>query len=240
MDIKALIRQKNIKAVIFDCDGTLVDSELSHHQGWQYSLHDYHHPFSLEEYSVWVGKSVEAIAQYLASRLQKDNAKELIHKKREHRHLAQSSGATPIADTVMFLTLLAKEKEHLGIKLGLASASAKGEILNNLRSLHIEHLFDVIISGQNDLQDYHDPEGTNKPKPYIYLHTAKLLGISPSKCIVVEDSQPGVSAGVDAGCFTIAVPNAYTAGHDFSRAHLTLESFKGMDIGNFLEKIPAL
>ena len=92
--------------------------------------------------------------------------------------------------------------------MGLASASPKDEILLNLQQHQIEHLFDVIISGKDDLSEYNDPEGVNKPKPYIYLHAAKLLDISPQQCVVIEDSRSGVTAGVDAGCFVIAVPNS--------------------------------
>jgi beta-phosphoglucomutase-like phosphatase (HAD superfamily) len=97
--------------------------------------------------------------------------------------------------------------------------------------------FDLILSGHDDLKDYFDSEGTNKPKPYIYLHTAKLLGIAPSQCVVIEDSSSGVSAAVDAGCFTIAIPNAFTKQQDLSRVHLRIQSLDKMDIENFLQMV---
>ena len=82
--------------------------------------------------------------------------------------------------------------------------------------------------------DYSDPEGVNKPKPYIYLHAAKLLGVSPEGCVVIEDSPPGIAAGVSAGCFTIAVPNDCSRHQDLSEAHLCLESFSNMNYADLL------
>lgn len=69
--------------------------------------------------------------------------------------------------------------------------------------------FDVIVSVA-DLAEYTDLEGINKPKPYIYLQTAKLLGLHPEQCAAIEDSRTGISSAVNAGCISVAVRNAYT------------------------------
>ena len=142
-----------------------------------------------------------------------------------------------ISATVHFLKSLAAEKESLGIKIGVCSASGKEEILSHLRHLEIDHLLDLVLSGREDLEEYVDPEGVNKPKPYIYLHAMKKLGALPGETVVIEDSASGASAGVSAGCFTIAVPNAYTKHHDFSRTNWQLASFADMDIRQFLQTV---
>ena len=97
---------------------------------------------------------------------------------------------------------------------------------------------DYIVSGHEDLTEYHDPEGVNKPKPYIYLQAAKKLGVTPSECIAIEDSGPGIQSAADAGCYTVAIPTEYTAQHDFSHAHLLLNTLSGIDIETFFKKIP--
>ncbi|MBS0653230.1 MAG: HAD family phosphatase [Verrucomicrobia bacterium] len=227
------MRQTKVKAVIFDCDGVLVDSEHSHYLSWVHALQQHGHGLSLEEYHHYVGNAGLDTAKLLAEKTGIDCAEELLKSKRAHYQELQAQGIPPIQSTIDFVRLLAKEKEQRGIRLGVASAAKKKEVLLNLRHQEIEKIFDVVLSGQDDLNEYLDPEGVNKPKPYIYLHAAKMLNVSPKECIVIEDSRPGVSAGVGAGCMTIAVPNRFTRKHDLSHAALLLDSFAGIDLDHF-------
>ena len=142
--------------------------------------------------------------------------------------------------SVEFAIQLFQQKEKRGLKLAVASGAKKEEIIHHLRSLNIEHYFDIILSGRDDLSEYQDPEGTNKPKPYVYLKAAKLLGVPPHECIAIEDSKTGVSSAVGAGCITIAVPNQYTRGHDLSHAHIIMDSFAGLSVDDFFNKVLSL
>ena len=65
----------------------------------------------------------------------------------------------------------------------------------------------------------------------------KELKVLPEECVVIEDSSPGVTAGVRARCYTIAIPNEYTKRQDLSQAHWTLDSFSNMDVDTFLKKV---
>jgi len=224
-----------IKAVIFDCDGTLVDSEHAHFISWQSALQNFGGELSLEEYYGYIGKPAPIIAEILASKISKDCAQEILKGKKTHYSALIRKGHPPIQHTIDFLHRLANEKDRLELKLGLASAASKEGILLNLKTHGIEHLFDVILSGQDDLSDYADAEGVNKPKPYIYLHAAKLLNLDPEECVVIEDSHSGVTAGKSAGCITIAVPNDYTQYQDLSHAHWVVESFSTLNVQKFLE-----
>ena len=227
----------SIKAVLFDCDGTLVDSEYAHYEGWKHALNHFGTGFTIEDYSQFIGKPAEAIAKTLAMRVGADCAEQLLKMKRKYYRNLCEAGLPPIPDAVNFLKTLALEREFLGIKLGLCSGAGKQEILSHLRHLEIGHLFDLMLSGQEDLHEYSDPEGVNKPKPYIYIHAMKMLGVSPHETVAIEDSFPGASAAVAAGCFTIAVPNIYTRQHDFSQTNWQLDSFSTMNIDKFLIKI---
>lgn len=218
-----------IKAVIFDCDGTLVDSEHSHYLSWQHALQKFGGNLILEEYHHYVGKSAVVIAQLLADNLRKDCAEELLKEKRAYYFSLCTSGLPPIEHTVQFLRMLLSQKEALDLKIGVCSAAKKEEVLVHLKHLGVEGTLDVVLSGQQDLSDYSDPEGVNKPKPYIYREAMKRLGICPSECVVIEDSASGVKAAVDAGCFTIAVPNGFTRLQDLSHAHLRADPFSLQD-----------
>lgn len=112
--------------------------------------------------------------------------------------------------------------------------------MTNLQHLGLEAIFDIVISGQDDLKAYSNPEGVNKPKPYIYLHTAVELGFFPSQCVAIEDSHAGVTAGKEAGYFTIAVPNDFTRTQDFSRADLVIHSFDNLALSDFLRLVVPL
>ena len=226
-----------VRAVLFDCDGTLVDSEYAHYLGWKRALNDYGTDLSLEEYSPYIGKTAEANASSLAEMTggQCSGAVLLDAKRKYYRELYKA-GVPEITQTVQFLRALAAKKESLGIKIGVCSAARKEEILFYVKKLQIDHMLDVELSGYEDLVEYSDPEGVNKPKPYIYLHAMKVLGTLPKETVVIEDSAPGAMAGFTAGCFTIAIPNAHTKQHDFSFAHWRLDSFQDMQISQFLKK----
>ncbi|MBS0605719.1 MAG: HAD family hydrolase [Parachlamydiales bacterium] len=227
----------NVKAVIFDCDGVLVDSEHSHYLSWLYALQQHGHGLPLEEYHQYVGNPALETARQLSEKIGKDCAEELLKCKRACYQGLQAQGIPPIQATIDFVHLLAKEKNERGIRLGVASAAKKKEVVLNLRQQGIEEIFDVVLSGQDDLAEYQDPEGVNKPKPYIYLHAAKMLKVSPEECVVIEDSRPGVSAGRDAGCMTVAVPNRFTQKQDLAHAKLILNSFQGMEVAQFFQLI---
>ena len=171
----------------------------------------------------------------LAKKIGQDYLDLIFKMKRDYYEGLCKAGLPPISSTVNFLKYLAEQKESLGIKIGVCSAARKIEILANLKHLQIEHLLDIVLSGQEDLLEYSDPEGVNKPKPYIYTHAMKRLGSSPESTVVIEDSAPGIAASVSAGCFTIAVPNDYTRQHDLSHAHMQLQSFADLSIDDFFK-----
>src|SRR5579872_540933 len=155
----------NIKAILFDCDGTLVDSEPMHYLAWKETLLEWGYDFPIEEYYPYVGKSAVEIAKLLSIRVKADCSDLILQKKRNKYRSLFQNGLPAIEPTVFFLKSLAEQKEQLGIKIGVCSAGKKPEILAHLRFLGVESLLDIVLSGQEDLMDYSDPEGVNKPKP---------------------------------------------------------------------------
>lgn len=229
-----------VKAIIFDCDGTLVNSEQAYFQALQTALQKYGTHLSSEEYSGFVGTATGLNETFISQKAGHGFVKEILSEAWSNYKYLQTAGLEPIKPTCDFLHTLAKNKEKLGLKIGLASAASKNDIMVNLRNLKIDSYFDIILSGQDDLGDYSDPEGVNKPKPYIYLHAAKALQIKATECIAIEDSHTGVMAGAEAGCFTVAVPNYLTVKHDLTRAHLTMETFQDVTVEGFLQIVNEL
>jgi beta-phosphoglucomutase len=237
-NMSVVVGSTPVKAIIFDCDGTLVDSEQFHFLAWQSAFQKKGYSLDKEFYiNNFSGIGDVAISEMATAILGFNYSEELLRDKNQFYADYQKDGISPVTSTVEFVKQIFQEKEKYGLKLAVASAARKEEILHNLKSLNIEHYFDVILSGRDDLFEYQDPEGTNKPKPYIYLKAAKLLGFKPEECIAIEDSRTGVTSAVSAGCIAIAIPNDYTRVHDLSHAHIKIESLAGIDVDAFLEMI---
>lgn len=238
--VTPLFPELPIKAVIFDCDGVLVDTEYLKFLAWEEALASKKIDFAIEEYMPLVGNSSKNILLILKQLKNIDIPEEVIELKNAKYRILQKQGVPPIKEMIAFARRFVEEKQLLGIKLGLASSAPTEEILQNLRQIGLENAFDLIISGSDGLDDYVDKEGKNKPKPYIYLHAMKKLGVFPAQCVVIEDSSTGVGSAVSAGCFTVAVPNAYTRNQDLSSAHMCLESFIDVNVHDFLQQIGEL
>lgn len=221
------------KVIIFDCDGVLVgNTEYAKFLAWKKALAPYGVSFTLDEYKAILGNSSKrSMALIMAAKKIDLPAEKVIAEKNEiYKKLHLQHKPKPIQPAVALVRQLVKNKKALNIKLGLASSPSKAEIMRNLKAIGLENAFDIIISGHDDLKDIHDPEGTNKPKPYIYQRAAKWLNVAPEACLVFEDSSPGVMAAFQAGMTVFAVPNEYTQQQDFSHATRVLKSLSKFDM----------
>lgn len=219
-----------MEAVIFDCDGVLVDTEYLKFLGWQKVLASLNIELSIEEYKVVAGHSSKKIIELLQVMKGIVIPEEAIHLRREEYRKLQEQGVAPIREMVEFADYLSQNKVVWGIKLGLASSASTNEILFNLKQIGLDQAFDLIISGTDDLNDYEDVGGKNKPKPYIYLEASKRLNIAPERCLVFEDSEVGVEAASKAGMVTIAIPNWITTKQNFSKANKIIHSISELPI----------
>jgi beta-phosphoglucomutase len=207
-----------IQAVIFDCDGVLVDTEYLKFLSWQEALKAEGVEFTLDEYKPLVGFDSQYILQKIAASKNQELPLSIKENKNAIYKKLQKQGVPPIKDMVALAQTLASLKKKLGIQLSLASSASRQEILCNLKQIGLDTLFDCIVSGTDDLEDYQDATGKNKPKPYIYREAAKRLQVAPEHCLVFEDTAAGIEAAYQAGMHVIAVPNTFTAEQDFSKA----------------------
>lgn len=211
------------RGAIFDMDGVLVDSEHTHFLSWQQALQKWNRISSLtaDEYPHFVGQPSSQIAKTLAEKFCIDSHEGLRNEKKHRYRELQNGGIAPVKGVVEFVKQLKQKK----FKLAVASAAKREEILLNLKYIGLEDVFDSVVSGTDDLSAYRDPEGTNKPKPYVYLEAARQLCLEPSQCIAFEDSSTGIAAATTAGIYTYALRHPYTSNHDFSRANKVIQSF---------------
>ena len=220
-----------LEAIFFDMDGVLVDTENLKFQAWQKSLkQDLNLDFKLKEYLTLVGYSSEEIFTKILStrshiKVSYHQKQKIIKHKDKLYDKLQAKNIIPIKNNIALLKNLLAIKSRYDFKVGIVSSARRTEILKNLSNIKINpKTLDGIASGNDDLKDIVDPQGTNKPKPYIYQKIAKDFNVHPQNCIVFEDTSAGVVAAHDAGMKVYAVPNSFTLTHDFSKGEAVLKS----------------
>lgn len=192
---------RNKEAIIFDLDGTLVDSM------WMWKSIDIEY---LGRYGIELpqmlqreieGFSFYETAVYFKTRFQIQESIEEIHAAwldmadYKYRH------EVPLKKGAAEFLEYAKKS---GLKMAIASSNSLTLIEAVLEALHVREYFDVICTC--------DDVKSSKPAPDVYLKAAQLLGVSPRKCVVFEDIVKGIQAGKTAGMLTYAVHDAYS--HD--------------------------
>lgn len=188
-----------IKAVIYDVDGTMVDSEPLHVDAWDKALQIYSHKLSdlsknLRE--TMAGKKPAVIAKDMIDDLVLNiNSATLLQKKTEiFMNLIKTDlhGMPGVVASV-------KRLKNDDYKLGIGTSLNREYINIVLNNLDIREFFDVIVTG--------DEIKNGKPHPDTYLVVAKKLGVKPEECVVIEDAQSGIQSAKAAGCLCIAIEN---------------------------------
>lgn len=208
-----------LKAVIFDMDGVLVDSEPLNLKALINTLKDFGANLTLEYCSKFVGLSdtdtMEQIIDEYKIYATVDELK--IANKIMKRKLIKEEGYPPIP----YVITLIKDLYRNGIKMAVASSSSESDIIYITKTLGIYKYFDKIVSG--------DSVEHSKPDPEIFNLTLKELGILPSQAMVIEDSMNGTIAAEGAHIKTIGFLNPNSGNQDLSRACVLIESFKDID-----------
>ena len=109
-----------------------------------------------------------------------------------------------------------------GLPKAVASSSLHMWVDLKLNAIGLTGAFDAVLGG--------DDVSRGKPEPDIYVKAAERLGVPPAECIAIEDSPVGISAAVASGAYTIAVKTEYTRNLDVSQAHTVLETLEDFDL----------
>ena len=182
-------------AVLWDLDGTLVDSAEFHWLSWRDTLAAEGHQITYEQFLDSFGQRNDRILpRWLgpgtpADRIQRiGDAKEA-----EYRRLALERGLIPLPGAAEWVTRLHAQ----GWKQAIASSAPRQNVEVMLRAMRLDHDFDAIVAAEDVT--------AGKPDPQVFLAAAARLGVSPSACIVVEDAAAGIEAARRAGMRSIGV-----------------------------------
>jgi len=176
----------DVQALIFDCDGTLVDTMPIHYIAWCAMLKDYGLVMDEDRFYSYAGwptiKMIEALAKEQGV---KCNPEELAHRK-EQLYIERMAEAEPIHSVIAIA-----QREKGKRKLAVASGGWQKLVRRSLFLVHIENLFETVV-GADDVEH-------GKPAPDVFLKAAAILGVKPENCVVYEDGEPGFLAAKAAG-----------------------------------------
>lgn len=181
------------KGVLWDMDGVLVDTGEFHFQSWQAALSEFGIPFSREFFQGTFGMNNAGIlARLLGDSLTPELLAAVSDLKETLFRQAVRGHASPLPGVRAWLRRL----QDLGFRQGIASSAPMANIDALVDELGLRTCFDEIVSGG------HLP---GKPEPAVFLELARLLGLPPARCVVVEDAVAGVEAARRAGMRCVAV-----------------------------------
>ena len=198
----------NFQAVLFDCDGVLVDSEaitngvlrdMLEESGWTLT--------PAECMRIFIGKAVKDERVLIETRTGQPLTEDWMLRFRERRNLGLVAGLQPIRNAV---EAVAKIHALYAGRIACASGADRFKVELQLDKCGLMPYFkDFIFSGHEMPR--------SKPAPDVYLAAAAALGVDPQRCAVVEDTVTGVAAGVAAGATVFGYSPA-EAGHDAPNA----------------------
>lgn len=195
------------KAIIFDMDGVLLDSEPIHEQSRQIMFQELNIVLD-DTFPDPIGKSACDFWNLILERLhlpgtgreKEEQHYRLISKLIQENHVKESEGLIEVLEW-------AKKK---GMKIGLASSSSRFLVEDVLRILKLEPYFDLAVAG--------DEVTVKKPSPEIYQKVLDAFGISGDEAVAVEDSSSGVTAAKAAGIYCFGYVNPTSGDQDLSAA----------------------
>lgn len=185
----------NTRAVLWDMDGTLIDSAEYHWVTWRDTLAREGYALTHEQFASWFGQRNDAILRrYLGAGAAADAVARLGDaKETAYRELVRERGIAPLPGVSRWLRRL----RDGGWRQAVASSAPPANIEVILEALNVGDCFQALVSAEEV------PQG--KPAPDVFLLAAQRLGVSPARCIVVEDAPVGVEAGRRGGMKTIGI-----------------------------------
>ncbi|MFG2727082.1 HAD family hydrolase [Streptomyces canus] len=201
-------------SVIFDLDGTLVDSEPNYYEAGRQTLAEHGVPdFTWTDHERYVGISTqETVTRWKSLYGLRASVPELLADK-NRRYLGLAGTATrAYPEMRQFVELLAGE----GVPMAVASGSSPEAIAAILAGTGLDAYLRTTVSA--------DEVAHGKPAPDVFLEAARRLGADPADCVVLEDAAPGAVAAHAAGMRCIAIPYvaAQADAPEFARAGLLL------------------
>ena len=216
-----------IRALIFDFDGLLVDTELPAFQAWQEIYAEHGCRLSPEDWAACLGGSGEEFdpCADIERQLGRPIDRAAVLARRRARKAALVAGQPALPGVLAYLDAA----RRLGLKVGLASSSPRSWVADHLARLGLLDRFDCLKRA--------DDVARVKPDPALFQAALAALGVRPEEAIVLEDSANGLLAAKRAGTVAVAVPNAVSGRLPLDHADLRLDSLADLPLEGLIAAV---
>jgi len=212
-----------IKAVIFDMDGLMFDTESAYSVVQEKMFATRGKVFTNKIKMPLMGKRAHEVMEIIREALGTGEKTEDLLKEQDKELIKLYQTSVEKLRGLDELIAFLNEKK-IRKCIGTSSRRFLVDILLEKHGLRDE--FEFVVSG--------DQAKEGKPNPEIYNLCVSRLGVSSAECLVLEDSLNGIKAGRAAGCFTCAIPSEFTKGEDFSGADIVCDSLADLKIKEFI------
>jgi len=218
-----------IRALVFDFDGLIVDTEGPIFRAWQRIYREHGQELPRERWLTIIGTATGPFDPLLDLRERTGEA--LAGDALDALERRYYQEATAMQQLLPGVERYLADARRLQLKTAVASSSKATWVMDHLERFGIQENFDAILCRED--------VSRTKPDPELYLKALERLAVTPTEAIAFEDSANGIRAAKAAGIFCVAVPNALTADMDLHQADLRLESLEATTLESLLEQLEA-
>ncbi|MFI1770524.1 HAD family hydrolase [Thalassobellus citreus] len=206
-----------LKAVIFDMDGVIINSEPLHHKAYHKMFEEVNINVSDALYESCTGQSTLNVCKFVKDTFKlKETPETLVAIKRKHYEYIFENDKT--FDLIEGVLDLIKDYHANGLTLILASSASMPSIERIFNRFDLNKYFKAKLSGA-DLK-------ASKPHPEIFINAAKASGFKTEECLVIEDSTNGIAAANAANIFCVGFDSEHSKNQDYTNADLKINDFK--------------
>jgi HAD superfamily hydrolase (TIGR01509 family) len=214
-----------IKALVFDFDGTILDTETQHYNAFQEMYKEHGTDLPLEVWGECIGTHSDFDPyEYLEKQIKKKLNHDELRVKKTDRALALIREQKPLPGIVDYL----EAAKDLGLKIGLASSSSRKWVFEHIERIGLLHYFEVIKTA-DDVEKV-------KPDPALYVKAVEALGVKPEEAIAFEDSLNGSAAAKKAGLYCVAIPNPVTKHMQFTDVDHQMETIAELELSALIQQ----
>ena len=179
---------KKIKAVLFDMDGVIFDTEREYLKEWEAIFKKYGYKMKKEIYISVMGRGRKKVKEIFKEKFGEDLPIDKMYiEKDKMLKKAVENNKVPLKEGALELLEFLKEN---GYKIALATSAKRERVKIQVSHAKIENIFDAIVCSE-DITN-------SKPDPEIFLKAAEKVCVNPENCIVIEDSEAGIKAAFNA------------------------------------------
>ena len=217
-----------LKAVLFDMDGVIVDTEPLHHKAYYQLFNSLGLDVPQKLYESFTGQSTINVCKKLVEHFQLDSDPDELRKIKQANFIDifANDNDLQLIDGVLALI---KDYHLNGLTLILASSASHNTINNVFKRFELDQYFKVKISG-SDFEK-------SKPHPAIFTKAAELSGYPTKNCMVIEDSTNGIKAAKAANIYCVGFKSPHSQNQDYSLADKEISAFKDIEYNSINHEI---